>query len=296
MSATRVFVLNEEPSGSGKGPSIQAGQLYNGYNSRRGKTERNADPARRDFHRERNIRRSSMLREGRDSRRFMMPGTATFQCGNNSSRNTDTSSLRSTTAARLGVVTSLKNLFTTSSLARKYQTKQMACNSLRSLPYVDPARIGIWGRGFGGMLTVNAMLHPRLFALKAGFTVAPIVDWFHYDTAFTERYLGSSVSNQDGYLSSSPLDSAHSLRNPLLVAQGTADLASTSRSGDGTTTRTRRSTKARGNWALSGAGAHYRWAGRLCSLISAGDRFLRQEPLTPARRGFPGRHQRIDRR
>jgi dipeptidyl-peptidase-4 len=96
-------------------------------------------------------------------------------------------------------------------------------NFLRSLSYVDPARIGIWGSGFGGMLTVNAMLHPRL-ALKAGFAVAPIVDWFHYDSAFTERYLGSSVGNQDGYLSSSPLDNAHSLKSPLLVAQGTADL------------------------------------------------------------------------
>ena len=94
---------------------------------------------------------------------------------------------------------------------------------LRSLPYVDSARIGMWGRGFGGMLTVNAMLHPRL-SLKAGFALAPIVDWFHYDTAFAERYLGSSVSNQDGYLSSSPLDNAHGLKSPLLVAQGTADL------------------------------------------------------------------------
>jgi dipeptidyl-peptidase-4 len=94
---------------------------------------------------------------------------------------------------------------------------------LRSLPYIDSARIGIWGRGFGGTLAVNAMLHPRL-GFKAGFAVAPIVDWFHYDTVFTERYLGSSISNQDGYLSSSPLDGAGRLKSPLLVAQGTADL------------------------------------------------------------------------
>ena len=94
---------------------------------------------------------------------------------------------------------------------------------LRSLPYIDPARNAIWGRGFGGMLVVNSMLHPQL-QFKAGFAVAPIVDWFHYDAAFTERYLGDPVSNQDGYLSSSPLDNAHSLRNQLLVSQGTADL------------------------------------------------------------------------
>jgi dipeptidyl-peptidase 4 len=94
---------------------------------------------------------------------------------------------------------------------------------LHSLPYVDSTRIGIWGRGFGGTLTVNAMLHPRL-ALKAGFAVAPIVDWFHYDSVFSERYLGSPISNQDGYLSSTPLENAHALKNPLLVAQGMDDL------------------------------------------------------------------------
>jgi len=94
---------------------------------------------------------------------------------------------------------------------------------LRSLPYIDPKRVGIWGRGFGGTMTVNAMLHPRL-ALKAGFAVAPIVDWFHYNSAFTERYLGDTVTNLDGYLSSSPLERSHSLRNPLLVVQGTEDL------------------------------------------------------------------------
>ncbi len=95
---------------------------------------------------------------------------------------------------------------------------------LRSLPYVDPARIGIWGRGFGGTLTLNAILHPKIFGLKAGFAVAPIVDWFRYDTVFAERYLGSSVSNLDGYLASSPTGAAHGLRSPLLVAQGAADL------------------------------------------------------------------------
>jgi dipeptidyl-peptidase 4 len=94
---------------------------------------------------------------------------------------------------------------------------------LRTLSYVDPNRIGIWGRGLGGTFTVNAMLHPRL-GYKAGFAVAPIVNWFHYNTAFAERYLGSSISNQDGYLSSSPLERAGALRSPLLVAQGTADL------------------------------------------------------------------------
>lgn len=101
--------------------------------------------------------------------------------------------------------------------------QQDGIDFLRSLPYVDAARIGIWGRGFGGTLTLNAMLHPHL-GVRAGFAVAPIVDWFHYDAAFAERYLSDPVKNQDGYLSSSPLDDARLLKYPLLVAHGTADL------------------------------------------------------------------------
>jgi dipeptidyl-peptidase-4 len=94
---------------------------------------------------------------------------------------------------------------------------------LKSLPYIDAARLGIWGRGFGGALTVHAMLRPPL-AFKAGFAVAPVVNWTRYDSAFTERYLGDRVSNQDGYLASSLLEVTPRYRGSLLVAQGTADL------------------------------------------------------------------------
>jgi dipeptidyl-peptidase-4 len=94
---------------------------------------------------------------------------------------------------------------------------------LQSLPYIDPARIGIWGRGFGAALTVNAMMHPPLL-YKAAFAVAPIVDWTRYDSVFAERYLGDRASNQDGYLASSPLDEWQRYKGPMLVGQGAADL------------------------------------------------------------------------
>jgi dipeptidyl-peptidase 4 len=94
---------------------------------------------------------------------------------------------------------------------------------LRSLPYIDPARTGIWGEGYGGTLAVSSMFHPRQ-GFKAGFAVAPIVNWLHYDSAFAERYLGNSVTNLDGYLSSAPLENAGRLNNPLFVGQGLEDL------------------------------------------------------------------------
>jgi dipeptidyl-peptidase-4 len=94
---------------------------------------------------------------------------------------------------------------------------------LRSLPYIDPARTGVWGQGYGGTLAVYSMFHPRQ-AFKAGLAVAPIVNWMRYDSAFAERYLGDPVKNFDGYLESSPLENAGSLKNPLLVGQGLADM------------------------------------------------------------------------
>ena len=154
---------------------------------------------------------------------------------------------------------------------KKCRIRQMALHFLRSLPYVDPERIGIWGKRFRRNADGECDAASSDWALKAGFAVAPIVDWFHYDTFFTERYLGSPVSNQDGYLSSSPLDDARLSQIFLAGRARNGRLAGTSRAGHGTAARTCRRPKVRRNRALSGAAAHYRWAGCLCSLISAGD-------------------------
>jgi dipeptidyl-peptidase-4 len=107
--------------------------------------------------------------------------------------------------------------------AQEMTDQRDAVHFLQSLPYVDANRLGIWGQDFGAALTINAMLHPPLL-FKAGFAVAPIVNWQHYDSAFTERYLGDPVKNQDGYLSSSPLDEWQRYKGPMLAAQGSSDL------------------------------------------------------------------------
>jgi dipeptidyl-peptidase-4 len=62
---------------------------------------------------------------------------------------------------------------------------------------------------------------PLLF--KAGFAGSPITDWHLVDAVFTERYLEDPVRNQDGWLSSSPLENAKYLHGPLLLAQATLD-------------------------------------------------------------------------
>ena len=96
---------------------------------------------------------------------------------------------------------------------------------LKSLPYVDSTRIGVYGWGYGGFLVVHAMLdRPVLF--KAGFAGAPIVDWHFYDAVFAERYLDDPVVHRDGWNTSiAAFDSrsTHLFKGPLMVAQGTED-------------------------------------------------------------------------
>jgi dipeptidyl-peptidase 4 len=93
---------------------------------------------------------------------------------------------------------------------------------LKSLTYVDPSRIGIWGWSYGGTMTLEAMFNaPDVF--KAGVSVAPLSDWRLYDTAYTERYMGRPQDNQAGYRDSSPVNQAANLRGKLMIAHATGD-------------------------------------------------------------------------
>ena len=93
---------------------------------------------------------------------------------------------------------------------------------LKSLPYVDGSRIGIWGWSYGGTMVLDALFNaPDVF--KAGVAVAPVTDWRLYDTIYTERYMGRPQDNPDGYRDSSPVNQAAQIRAKLMIAHGTGD-------------------------------------------------------------------------
>lgn len=93
---------------------------------------------------------------------------------------------------------------------------------LKNLPYVDGARMGVWGHSGGGTMTLNLMLRtPGLF--RAGAALSAVSDKRLYDTIYTERYLGLLSENEKGYESSSPLFAAGNLEGSLLVAHGISD-------------------------------------------------------------------------
>jgi dipeptidyl-peptidase-4 len=93
---------------------------------------------------------------------------------------------------------------------------------LKSLPYVDANRIGIWGWSYGGHMTLHAVFEdPQDF--KVGFAGGPVTDWHYYDSIYTERYLGLLPQNEESYQESSPIRNAGDLKGKLLIAHGTGD-------------------------------------------------------------------------
>jgi dipeptidyl-peptidase-4 len=93
---------------------------------------------------------------------------------------------------------------------------------LKSLPYVDGNRIGIWGWSFGGHMTLHAMFEdPEDF--KVGVAGGPVTDWHYYDSIYTERYIGLLPQNEESYQESSPIQNAANLKGKLLIAHGTGD-------------------------------------------------------------------------
>lgn len=101
---------------------------------------------------------------------------------------------------------------------------QIACaRYLRTLPWVDPARIGIWGWSFGGYLSTSCILKGN-DVFKMAMAVAPVTNWKWYDTAYTERYMHTTKDNAQGYEDNSPVNFAKLLfGNNYLICHGIAD-------------------------------------------------------------------------
>lgn len=92
---------------------------------------------------------------------------------------------------------------------------------IKTLPYIDPDRIGIWGGSGGGCTTIYIMTHADVF--KAGVSLFPVSDWYYYDSIYTERYLSTPQDNPEGYRDTSAVLSAPNLKGRLLIAHGTYD-------------------------------------------------------------------------
>ncbi len=93
---------------------------------------------------------------------------------------------------------------------------------LKSRPYLDPARVGVWGWSGGGSMTLNLLFrHPDVY--HTGMSVAPVPDMRLYDTIYQERYMGLPRDNAGDYKRGSPITHAAGLKGNLLLVHGTGD-------------------------------------------------------------------------
>ena len=93
---------------------------------------------------------------------------------------------------------------------------------LKSLPFVDPDKIALYGWSYGGYLTLKQLqADPGFYA--AGIAGAPVAQWELYDTAYTERYMGDPREVKVAYDKASALEDADKIKDPLLLIHGMSD-------------------------------------------------------------------------
>jgi dipeptidyl-peptidase-4 len=98
---------------------------------------------------------------------------------------------------------------------------------LKSLPFVDGAKIATYGWSYGGYMTLKMLqANPGVYA--AGIAGAPVTKWELYDTHYTERYMGNPGPDMKGpdaaaYAKSNAMADAANIKDPLLLIHGMAD-------------------------------------------------------------------------
>lgn len=94
---------------------------------------------------------------------------------------------------------------------------------LKSLPYVDGARLGVTGWSYGGYMTLLMLTAPDS-PFRAGVSGAPVTDWKLYDTHYTERFMGTPADNAAGYGATEVVSRLPALKpGSLLLVHGMAD-------------------------------------------------------------------------
>lgn len=102
------------------------------------------------------------------------------------------------------------------------QDQMQGIDFLRSLPYVNQDKIGVFGWSFGGFMTLNLVLrHPETF--KVAVAGGPVTDWKYYEIMYGERYMDSPKENPEGYAESNMVARAGDLKGRLLIIHGDQD-------------------------------------------------------------------------
>lgn len=100
--------------------------------------------------------------------------------------------------------------------------QKVGAEYLKTLDFVDPEKIAIYGWSYGGYMTLKQLeADPGLYA--AGISGAPVTKWELYDTHYTERYMGDPNKVPEAYEKASAIPDATKISDPLLIVHGMAD-------------------------------------------------------------------------
>ncbi|MCR9012839.1 S9 family peptidase [Gabonibacter chumensis] len=97
-----------------------------------------------------------------------------------------------------------------------------AAKWLAEKPYIDPAKVGIWGWSYGGFMSSLCLMKGN-DVFSTAIAVAPVTNWRFYDSVYTERFMRRPQDNPNGYDDNSPINWADKLKGHLLICHGTAD-------------------------------------------------------------------------
>ncbi len=93
---------------------------------------------------------------------------------------------------------------------------------LKTRPYLDPKRVGIWGWSGGGSSSLQAIFkYPEIYS--TAIAIAAVPDQRYYDSIYQERYMGLPETNPDAFKEGSPINFVENLKGNLLLIHGTAD-------------------------------------------------------------------------
>ena len=111
---------------------------------------------------------------------------------------------------------------------KDFKDAAMSADYLKTLPYVDADRLGIWGLSYGGFFTLLAVTE-RPTTFRAAVDVAGVADYaMYYDDPYhgswTASRIGTPEQNPQVYAQASPVSHIDRLARPLLVLHGTADV------------------------------------------------------------------------
>ncbi|KAF9200764.1 hypothetical protein BGZ49_009007 [Haplosporangium sp. Z 27] len=106
----------------------------------------------------------------------------------------------------------------------KFETEDQiaAGKHWKTLSYVDPNRVAIWGWSYGGFMAAK-ITEANSGVFKAAMSVAPVTDFRFYDSVYTERYMNLPSTNLEGYETTAVSNMTGFANSEFLLIHGTGD-------------------------------------------------------------------------